>query len=1077
MGVRLRSILIVSLFVLGGFAGFLDFGSENVQATNVSGAQYDGFGGPWNPLGNPYIVVGDVTVPTGQTLTIEPGVVVKFDGVYSIYVSGILMAVGTAANRINFTSNKASPSTGDWQQIRVDSPGRIEIKYCDLSYSWSALYLWSTSNNNISHNRMISNGAGVYLDWASNNDIRNNTISNGNGGIHAAVSHNVNITNNRVISNNVNGIYLASSMNANISNNEFFDDGVHIQGSKLIYYNTHVIPDNNLVNGKPLYYHKDCSDEIIDGINVGQLIIVNCADVDINNLRINNTDIGMYFVYSTNVSANNSDILYNNEAITIRYSSGTKITGSYISGNKNAIKIGPLSSNTTVANNNVSDNLLSGIYSGSTNSTIFGNTFYSNDLFGVRLENSAGSIIYNNDIIENSNQAKDDTYNNTWNATYFLGGNYWSDYSPSCVDLFNGPITPQTSGGPDGICDVQYEIDADSIDYYPLKYPVGNQPPFDKPPNIETWEPGGSQSQSYIQGTVLQVVWNASDDKQLPLNSINISYGDHVSGWIAVANDEINDGLYDWDTSSVSCPRTYWINISVFDTKGQTSFDESNYSFDIECPVDNPPALTVWEPGGTPGQMYVQGDIINITWNASDDNALPLNPINITYGQGAAWTLIDNNEMNDGLYQWNTLGVPCPYTYWINISVYDSIGQTTFDESNESFDILCPSDSPPQITVFEPGGTAAQTHIQGDIIQVTWMASDDNTLPIDPINITYGDIGSWTVISTNEVNDGTYNWDTSGLPCPETYWINISVYDSVGQASIDESNYSFELNCPDTTPPIISYLWPPNGSTTSNATTNISANYSDPSGINTTSIRLLIDSIDVTSSSSTLITASGISYIPSSSLTNDIHTVYLAVNDTHGNQATESWSFTVEIPIPSDATSPIISSLQPANQSIISDNTPIIAAHFSDDTGIDIGSVVLILDGIDVTSSASITASDLAYEISIALADGIHTIYLEVKDNSTNQNAANMTWSFTVDTSEGQTPTPPPDQKDFLSEYWWLLVALLAVIIILLLILLMMRKKRKTEETPPKTLVSSEQYQAVLPQPEQHPSQAPQKES
>ena len=72
----------------------------------------------------------------------------------------------------------------------------------------------------------------------------------------------------------------------------------------------------------------------------------------------------------------------------------------------------------------------------------------------------------------------------------------------------------------------------------------------------------------------------------------------------------------------------------------------------------------------------------------------------------------------------------------MNISVYDSIGQTTFDESNHSFTIFCPGDSPPMITAYEPGGTAGQTYIQGDIITVTWKAIDDNPLPPTPINIT-----------------------------------------------------------------------------------------------------------------------------------------------------------------------------------------------------------------------------------------------------------------------------------------------------------------------------------------------------
>ncbi|MEE4356918.1 MAG: hypothetical protein V2I97_10640, partial [Desulfococcaceae bacterium] len=48
----------------------------------------------WNLSGSPYIVTGDVTVEAGMTLTIDPGVQVKFDSGFSLIVYGILNAVG-----------------------------------------------------------------------------------------------------------------------------------------------------------------------------------------------------------------------------------------------------------------------------------------------------------------------------------------------------------------------------------------------------------------------------------------------------------------------------------------------------------------------------------------------------------------------------------------------------------------------------------------------------------------------------------------------------------------------------------------------------------------------------------------------------------------------------------------------------------------------------------------------------------------------------------------------------------------------------------------------------------------------
>ena len=71
----------------------------------------------WTLDGSPYVVTGNILVSTGMTLTVEPGVVVKFSGAYSLQINGALIAQGTAANKITFTSNQNSPAAGDWQNI------------------------------------------------------------------------------------------------------------------------------------------------------------------------------------------------------------------------------------------------------------------------------------------------------------------------------------------------------------------------------------------------------------------------------------------------------------------------------------------------------------------------------------------------------------------------------------------------------------------------------------------------------------------------------------------------------------------------------------------------------------------------------------------------------------------------------------------------------------------------------------------------------------------------------------------------------------------------------------------------
>lgn len=64
----------------------------------------------WALAGSPYIVVMNTGVEKGVTLTIEPGVTVKFDGQFFLEVSGTLIARGTSVKPITFTSNKPEKS-------------------------------------------------------------------------------------------------------------------------------------------------------------------------------------------------------------------------------------------------------------------------------------------------------------------------------------------------------------------------------------------------------------------------------------------------------------------------------------------------------------------------------------------------------------------------------------------------------------------------------------------------------------------------------------------------------------------------------------------------------------------------------------------------------------------------------------------------------------------------------------------------------------------------------------------------------------------------------------------------------
>nr|MBC8248564.1 right-handed parallel beta-helix repeat-containing protein [Anaerolineales bacterium] len=195
----------------------------------------------WTLANSPYVVTCDVTVQAGVTLTIEPGVVVKFQDYWdNLVVNGRLMAQGTGAQSIVFTSLKddahggdsngdgsaSSPAPDDWGSLRFTSSSTGSVlDHAVVRYGggWYNQNIWVDTTDIALTNSTIASagGYGLYFDNVLPPTLSNNTfISNTNYAAYAGLDDNADsiaLSGNTATGNGVNGFGVAGSITRTVT--------------------------------------------------------------------------------------------------------------------------------------------------------------------------------------------------------------------------------------------------------------------------------------------------------------------------------------------------------------------------------------------------------------------------------------------------------------------------------------------------------------------------------------------------------------------------------------------------------------------------------------------------------------------------------------------------------------------------------------------------------------------------------------------------------------------------------------------------------------------------------------------
>jgi len=152
----------------------------------------------------------------------------------------------------------------------------------------------------------------------------------------------------------------------------------------------------------------------------------------------------------------------------------------------------------------------------------------------------------------------------------------------------------------------------------------------DLPPEINSVLLEGSPNLDVVVGTLsvdLTAVLDETNTGQSNIGGANYTVG--IQNWGTSVSMDPTDGVWDEiiENANKAIDISTWgvNNYSICVYGWDSAVPQNNYNVSGSCAqlniipaVDLPPTIEVWEPGGSPGQTYTQGDTVTVIWIAND---------------------------------------------------------------------------------------------------------------------------------------------------------------------------------------------------------------------------------------------------------------------------------------------------------------------------------------------------------------------------------------------------------------------------------------------------------------------------